>query len=293
MPVFKVDKGKAKQLKKDFFSKERGLQSFCETNLENIFGVRFIKTEHITGDRHKGRIDSLGIDEDGNPVIFEYKKREDENIITQGLFYLAWLKDHKGDFQVLVQDTIKDKIEISWDKPRVILVAQSYSKYDRHAQNELPENLEFWTYSLYEEGIFVIEKMGDLEIEKKVKTKEVTSREESTEYNFQFHINKTTKELSEIFYRVRDRILELEGVEERSEQKTGISYRTTMSFVRFEFHKNQINMMVKSPKYNDPKKLVRDVTTHGWGYKGQVKIEDGMDSQDLFLLVKQSYEETL
>lgn len=294
MPIFKIDDSKAKQLKKSGFLKEKELQNFCENNLEEVFGVRFVKTEHPTGEKHAGRIDSLGLDEDGNPVIIEYKKREDENIINQGLFYLDWLLDHRGDFQILIQEKLGNKVEVSWEQPRVILVAQAFSKYDKHAINMMPANLELWTYNLYENGIFNVERIGEIESknEEKANKKEIAVKGDVT-YNFDYHINKTSKELSQLFYEIRERILELAGVEERSEQKTGISYRTTISFVRFEFHKSQINMMIRSPKYNDPKNFVRDVTSFGWGYKGMVKMEEGMEADYLFLLVSQSYEETL
>jgi hypothetical protein len=36
--------------------------------------VRFIGSEFTTGDRQRGRIDTLGIDQDGCPTIIEYKK---------------------------------------------------------------------------------------------------------------------------------------------------------------------------------------------------------------------------
>ena len=47
-------------------------------------------------------MDSIGIDENNSPVIFEYKRSSSENVINQGLFYLDWLLDHKADFKLLV-----------------------------------------------------------------------------------------------------------------------------------------------------------------------------------------------
>ena len=35
-------------------------------------------------------MDSIGIDENNCPVIVEYKRSSNENIINQGLFYLDW-----------------------------------------------------------------------------------------------------------------------------------------------------------------------------------------------------------
>jgi hypothetical protein len=38
----------------------------------------------------------------GCPVILEYKRAMNENVVNQGLFYLDWLMDHRKDFQWLV-----------------------------------------------------------------------------------------------------------------------------------------------------------------------------------------------
>ena len=81
---------------------ERPLQVLIERNMEALFGVRFVASEHSTGKKHGGRIDSLGLDENGSPVIFEYKRAVNENVINQGLFYLDWLLDHRAEFELLV-----------------------------------------------------------------------------------------------------------------------------------------------------------------------------------------------
>jgi RecB family endonuclease NucS len=51
---------------------------------------------------HAGRIDTLGLSEDNNPVILEYKKVESSELVNQSLYYLSWIKDHKGDFEMAV-----------------------------------------------------------------------------------------------------------------------------------------------------------------------------------------------
>ena len=78
---------------------EKELQNLIEENMETFFGVRFLKSEYIITN---GRMDSIGIDENNSPVIFEYKRSSSENVINQGLFYLDWLLDHKSDFKLLV-----------------------------------------------------------------------------------------------------------------------------------------------------------------------------------------------
>jgi RecB family endonuclease NucS len=67
------------------------LQTLIERHLESLLGVRFPASEHSTGKTHRGRIDTLGIDENNRPVIPEYKRALNQNVINQGLYYLNWL----------------------------------------------------------------------------------------------------------------------------------------------------------------------------------------------------------
>ena len=64
---------------------ERELQVLIEKYMPVFFGVTFLKSEFPIAN---GRMDSLGIDENNCPVIFEYKRSMNENVINQGLFYL-------------------------------------------------------------------------------------------------------------------------------------------------------------------------------------------------------------
>jgi RecB family endonuclease NucS len=66
----------------------RLLQLFMESHLEEFLGTRFLATEYSTGRTHGGRVDTLGLDENGSPVIIEYKRSLNENVINQGLYYL-------------------------------------------------------------------------------------------------------------------------------------------------------------------------------------------------------------
>ena len=292
MPIFKIENhNKIKQLRTSNFRSEKELQSFLENNLETVFGVKFIASEFSTGEKHGGRIDTLGLDENNSPVIIEYKWGEKDNVINQGLFYLDWLVDHKGDFQILVEKKLGKKIKIDWNQPRLILVASSFNRYDKYAINRMSENIELWTYVLYENGIFEIKIEGTSQASDKKKRR--ITKIDYTKYDLDYHLNTTIKELQQKFSEIREKILELPDVQERPEQKSGITYRTTKSFARFEFRKNSINLLLREPKYDDPRRLVKDITSFEWGYKGLVKITKETDVNYLFHLIKQSYEETL
>lgn len=55
---------------------EADVQGLVEVHMETLLGVRFLASEYGTGPVHGGRIDSLGLDENGSPVIVEFTDRE-------------------------------------------------------------------------------------------------------------------------------------------------------------------------------------------------------------------------
>lgn len=94
--LYKINSDRVLELEGRSMAIEKSLQTLIEQNMETLLGIRFLASEYSTGKAHGGRIDSLGIDEDGCPVIFEYKRALNENVINQGLFYLDWLMDHRA-----------------------------------------------------------------------------------------------------------------------------------------------------------------------------------------------------
>ncbi len=118
---------------------EADVQALVESAMELMLGVRFLATEYSTGPVHGGRIGSLGLDENGAPVIVEYKRATDPGVLSQGLFYMAWLMDHREEFEALVRERLGSAAAagILWSAPRLICVAGGFTRYDEHAVHEL------------------------------------------------------------------------------------------------------------------------------------------------------------
>lgn len=133
---------------------EKEIQALIEKNMEMFFGVRFLATEYAIAqtsgaDVQGGRIDSLGIDENMCPVIFEYKRDANENVINQGLFYLDWLIDHQADFKLLVMERFgkAEADAIDWSSPAVYCIANAFGKYDLHAIKQMNRNIRLIRYA--------------------------------------------------------------------------------------------------------------------------------------------------
>jgi len=138
---------------------ERSLQSLLEHNLETFLGVKFLASEYDTGRVHGGRIDTLGIDENNSPVIIEYKRALNENVINQGLFYLDWLLDHKAEFVLLVQEKLGHTTSqnIDWQGARLICIAGDYNRYDEHAVRQINRNIDLLRYRNYAQDLLLLE----------------------------------------------------------------------------------------------------------------------------------------
>ncbi|MFJ4803866.1 transporter [Streptomyces murinus] len=143
---------------------EADVQGLVEAHMETLLGVRFLASEFSTGPVHGGRIDSLGLDEKGSPVIVEYKRGTDAGVINQGLFYLAWLMDHRAEFERLVRDRLGTTAadQVLWSGPRLICVAGDFTRYDVRAVREHRRSIDLVRYRLFGSDLLGLETVASV-----------------------------------------------------------------------------------------------------------------------------------
>jgi len=308
MPLYKINPNNhVEQIKPAPFSKERNLQKLFEANMEALFSIRFIASEFTTGDRQRGRIDTLGFDQNGYPTIIEYKRSSKENVINQGLFYLDWLIDHRGDFTLVAQEALNQDVNIDWSHPRLILVAESFSDYDKYAVNRIGANIELWTYRRYGENLLHLD---PLFIASSQPTKGSTSRlssddesidggEEIPIYTLDDHKARKSQDIIDIFEQLRDAILTLgeEGEIVEKANKMYIGYSHGKNFAEIRIQSNGIKVWLDIPYIDleDPLNLARDVQEIGHYGTGQVEINLTTLEKLKYVitLIKQSYQQTI
>ncbi|MBM3097135.1 DUF91 domain-containing protein [Gluconobacter cerinus] len=175
--LFCLSNGTATELSSQAVKLERDLQTLIESNMATCLGVRFLASEYKTGKTHRGRIDSLGLDENGCPVIIEYKRHSNENVINQGLFYLDWLLDHQAEFRWLVMETLgKDAADqIEWTGTRLLCIAADFTRYDEYAVQQIPRNIELLRYKLFGDDLLLLELVNSQSVPDATAVKVVTS----------------------------------------------------------------------------------------------------------------------
>jgi predicted transport protein len=229
---------------------EKTLQKLFEDNLEELLGVRFIQSEYRTS--NGGRIDTIGIDENNCPVIIEYKKSSNENIINQGLFYLDWLLDHKADFEVIVHKS-EHKVhldEVEWSAPRLICVASDFSKYDQYAVNQINRNIDLLRYKFFDGDFLLLEQLtqvsqsnSDLAETKKIKTLKTKSTK-SSQRTFNIHVAQLSENLSNVLSELDDFVRSLDSKIAYKELKFYAAYSLVRNFVCVEAISTQDKLLV-------------------------------------------------
>jgi len=299
MALFKINNSKIEKLPITEVSKERDIQRLFEENLLTILNVDFLATEYSTS--FGGRMDTLGIDKNGSPVIIEYKRNHNDNIINQGLSYLRWLLDHKADFEILCRNK-NISIEIDWTSPRVICVAESYNKFDLDTVEILPIKIELLRYRIYEDNILLVEsetqktiKISTSKIFEKNKVGKDTTKLQK-DYNLETHLRVASSQIKELFMQLKEMITSLDEAIREEVKAKYIAYKLTTNFVDIVIQKNAIKAFLNVPsgKLNDQFNVARDLTKPKpighWGngdYEVLIKNEDEL--KKLFELIKQSY----
>jgi len=291
MPLFEIANQKLSVLTQSNFALERNLQSLVESNLETVFNCRLVKSEFPTGYQHSGRIDTLALSEDDNPVIIEYKKVESSELVNQSLFYLAWLKDHQGDFERAVQKALGNSVEVDWSEIRVICIAPNYKKYDLYAVQMMGANIELWSYHLFQNKFLYLEKVlqtgyspsavEESQVESNGKNpvmvaagKKAAMTRATGVYTFEEHIEGKSDEVRDIVFAVQEFIMRLDSVIQEVPKKNYIAYKISQNIVCVEVQNQRVQLFLKlNPKeIENPPSISRDMTGKGHYGTGDFEI---------------------
>lgn len=274
---------------------EKSLQTQIEKYMFEFLGVNFLASEYSTGKTHGGRIDSLGIDENGCPVIVEYKRATNENVINQGLFYLDWLLDHKAELELLVMKKLgKSTAEsIEWSSPRLLCIAGDFTKYDGHAVQQMNRNIELIRYKRYSDDLLLLELVNATTSEKAPGRSEQENK--GSYKSVRQHLEQADKGLRDLFEKLKAYCLAMGDDAQEKELKNYFAYKRIKNFACVEVHnqKRELTVFVKV----DPdtiqleKGFTRDVRNLGHFGTGwlEITIKSAADFERAKPLIDNSY----
>ena len=305
MPLFQIVKDRVEPVRQGDFRSEKELQMLIQKNIGTIFNCRFVAEEFSTGERHAGRIDTLALSEDNNPVIIEYKKVESSDLINQSLFYLAWLHDHHGDFELAAQRALGKDVAIDWSDIRVICIAPNFRKYDMHAIQVMGRDIELWRYRRFVNGVLELEEV--FKEEERVAAAStgknpvmVTAGRKAAAtraiggWSFKKHVEGKPSQICELMRMVREFMTGLDASVEESPKKLYVAYRTTQNIVCMEPQQQKVILFVKlDPReVKGPPGISRDVSKVGHFGTGDLAItlKSAADFEAAKPFLRQAYE---
>lgn len=290
--LFSVQNG-VSELPSTSVTLEKELQILIESNMPVFFGVTFLKSEfQITN----GRIDSLGIDENNCPVIFEYKRSVNENVINQGLFYLDWLLDHMADFKLLVMEILglEKANEIDWSIPCVICIASDFTKFDEHAVNQMQRNIKLVRYKKFGNDLILFEHLNAPIVKPMIETLGITSIKKSgTDKTFLQQYDGAPKKLQDIYETIKDYILSLGDDITENQLKLYVAFKKIKNFICAEIYQSKIllHMRLNPDEINLEDGFTRNMI--GIGHFGtgdlQILIKTEEDFEKAKIIIDKAY----
>lgn len=276
---------------------EKELQRLIEANLKDVLDMHFLASEYRT---IGGRIDTLAVDSDGAPTIVEYKRKQNDNVINQALSYLKWLTRQRQEFfQQLMEkklpSQVLENIRLDWKHPRVICIAESFSKFDVDTVEVVPLRIELYKYRLYEGGLISLDQVhGEArnDLNDAVWLGEDDAGlpviEAMKEQGMASHLIRT------LFDELREGIMALDQYVVEKPGKRNVSYRLTKTFADIRIRKDRLVIDLRPIEYNDPKGIVERIAD---GYtvtlNRRVTLESAVDLNYVLGIIEQSYKNIL
>lgn len=294
--LFSINKGVVELTSKKV-TLEKELQTLIENNMQIFFGVTFLKSEYAITN---GRMDSIGIDENNCPVIIEYKRSVNENVINQGLFYLDWLLDHKANFQLLVEEVLgKEKSDnIDWSMPCVICIANDFTKFDEHAVNQMQRNIKLVKYRKFGDDLIAFELLNAPQV-KPIPENNTSNtpaiKKQKSQKDFAQSLSEADEKIKNLYATVQNYILaQGDGITE-NQLKLYVAYKKIKNFVCVVVYQSSVVLYLNINP--DDVKLVpsyvEDVRNKGhWGTGDlRVFLKNIDDFEKYKYLIDKSYEE--
>lgn len=276
---------------------EKSVQHLIEQNLKAVLDMHLLASEYRT---HGGRIDTLAVDSQGAPTIIEYKRRRDDNVINQSLSYLKWLTGQRHEFfELLMQkqlpDEVRENIRLDWQHPRVVCIAESFSKSDVDTVEMVPLRIELFKYRLYEGGLLSLDPVHG---EKQCNTRETVL---PGAYDPDLVVIEAMKEQSQathlvrtLFDELREKILALDQYIVEKAGKRSISYRLSKNFAEVLIRKDRLVISLRPVDYNDPRGIVKEIAE---GYtvtmNRRITLASPSDLDYVCGIIEQSYKNVL
>lgn len=298
MAIYSIKNNKLEEVQEQPFRLEREIQEIFEANLNNVMGLRLVRSEFSIKNK---RIDTLAYDEQSNAfIIIEYKRDKNNSVVDQGFTYLGLMLENKADFVLEHQAQLGSNlrmIDVDWSQTRVVFVSPSFTDNQVQATNFKDIAIELWEIKRYTNGTVAISSVKKSSSVASVKpitqqNKELKAiAEEIRVYTEDDHRSNTGQEIFELYEKFRDAILNLADDIEIRPQKFYVAFKKDGNIACLEMQKKQMKIYIgaKVGVLNDARGLAKDVSNIGHYGTGDylVQVTNDDDIEYIMSLIKQ------
>lgn len=301
MFLYKIDGSNLEEIKEKTFSKEVEIHKLCESNLEDIFGLRFVRREYAF---NNFRLDTLAFNESSKSfVIIEYKNTSNFSVIDQGYAYLSLMLNNKADFILEYNENCNSTLkrdDVDWSQSRVIFVSPAFNNYQKESINFKDLPFELWEIKRFTNDTMYFNQIKSSKTSESIKTISTNSSEvdmvntEVKVYTEEQHLNNSSEEVVELYEKIKDFILSLDDTIDIKAKKLELGFLYNKK-VMLDIHLQKKGLKMwfntKVGTLNDPRNIARDVSNTGhWGNGDyQIQISNDEDIEYIFSLIKQLY----
>ncbi len=280
-----------KRLPTNHYELEKDIQKLVEKNAEEVFNIRLLESEYpfVDNEQGSGRMDSIGIDEDNRPVIIEYKLNNNENIISQSLYYLNWLANHYDAFENLVIKKIgideAQKIEF---RPRAICIASDYGRYDAQAIKQIDVDISLCKYYVYGDAkeLVAFEFINNIQEPTKKITNKIVRTNSTCYPTYVESYAKISEPLRHLIDDIEDYLLSLSNDISYTTNKFYKVFKNTINFCSITLISSSIYLWIKTPWKDDYHSLYGVENYANKGHLGCGDIKATIRSHEDFERVK-------
>ena len=299
MQIFHKQKKELSVLKEVAFKLEKDIQNLFEDNLKNTTDLKMIKSEFTI---KSNRIDTLAFDEESKSfVIIEYKRNQNYSVIDQGVSYLNLMLEYKADFIVEYNETQKENLkrtDVDWSQSKIIFVSPSFTDFQKQSSNFKDLAIELWEVKQFQNDVVVINPIKKSKSAPSIKQVQQDESEinkivkEIVVYDEEYHLKKYPQEVKELYETFKEAILNLDNAIEVISKKQYIAFKKQKNIADVVTLKSglKIFLNLKKGDLDDPKKIMRDVSTIGhWGNGDyEISVSDTKNLEYIMSLIKQA-----
>ena len=218
MNLYKLKNKTLESINSNSFKLEKDIQSIIENNSQELFNLKFVKSEFTIG---KYRIDTLCFnEEDKSFVIIEYKKGNSYSVVDQGYTYLSTMLNNKSDFILEYNESLASNIkreEVDWSQSRVIFISPSFNSYQTDSVNFKDIPFELWQIKRFDNDIVSLNQISANSKESIKEIKNISSEDnkvldEVEVYDEESIISKSNDLIKDIYFEIKEKLSSWEDI---------------------------------------------------------------------------------